>query len=116
MSAHDNLSAPQFIHEETDNEHVITASSGGMAIGQLSWQKNKSHGYGKGEISGVFTNPANRRQGVATGMYNEGAKYSPKPVHSGNRTNAGNSWARSTTGAVPDRPRSVRGERWNGEI
>jgi GNAT superfamily N-acetyltransferase len=69
-------------------------------VGRLEW-----HG-GTGEILKVSVSEDYRRQGVATAMHSLAHKLSnqyglPKPRHSNDRTDMGDSWAMKVGGTVP---------------
>ena len=84
--------------------HKVTAlDSSGQEAGSLYWDKES------GRIRNINTNMAHRGKGVATGMYRFAQKLAaasggsiPSPEHSEERTEAGDAWARSVGGHLPE--------------
>lgn len=106
MPAHEHVNDVQFQYSPLDSggrvqQHRVLALSGDKNIGHLLWT---SQG-----IRNVMVNPEHQRQGVATGMWNEGHRLAgenariPKPKHSPDRTTEGNAWAKSVGGPLPRR-------------
>jgi len=91
---------------ERKPRHVIeTHAQDGSVAGRLNWygttgvihhlevagdEDTGEHGLGNGQD--------HRRKGIATAMWNWGQEMSPKPKHSGDRTEQGKAWARSVGG------------------
>jgi hypothetical protein len=98
-----NLQPLQFAHAETKGSHTLDAYHAGEHVGRLSWHKQSSYDlYDRmaepaGSIDLVITDPAHRREGVASALLGEGRKYTPRPRHSGTRTDAGDAWASATS-------------------
>ncbi len=92
-----NLNSIQFEHTESNTEHSLHAYSGGEHAGELHWRKQSGQKWGRqmqqGEVDELRVEPAYRRQGVGTALWNEGKSYSPAPVHSRVQTLAGSRWA-----------------------
>lgn len=84
--------------------HVVTAtSSEGDEAGKLYWDKES------GRIRHIGTAIGHRGNGVATGMYRYAQSLAaasggsiPSPEHSEERTEAGDAWARSVGGYLPE--------------
>ena len=105
MSASDHLGL-QFSYSPPEmgrNSHMLRASIPGQEheAGSLEW--------GARGIRFVEVARSNRRQGVATALWNEGHRLAenhgriPKPKHSAERTDEGDAWARSVGGRLPRR-------------
>lgn len=78
--------------------HRITATTeSGYPAGQMTWHP-KSHA-----VTGIVVDEEDRRKGLATAMWKMGQDIRPKPVHSADRTKAGEAWARSVGGRLPRR-------------
>ena len=77
--------------------HRIVASQGGQRAGEMTWHP-KTHA-----ITGINVEPGEQRKGLATAMWNMGQDIRPKPVHSADRTRAGEAWAKSVGGRLPRR-------------
>ncbi len=97
-----NLNNMQFHYERYGSEHnVIARDPGGDFVGNMRWSAK--------QVRNVMVNPEHQRQGVATGMWNEGHRLAetnakiPKPKHSPDRTNEGDAWAKSVGGRLPRR-------------
>jgi hypothetical protein len=105
--SHDAINEEQFgdykLRYEKPNmdlpRHLITASKGphDEPVGMMSWHPQKHH------VTGVNVDEEHRRQGLATAMWNMSQSIRPKPVHSADRTNAGDAWAKSVGGRLPRR-------------
>jgi GNAT superfamily N-acetyltransferase len=112
MAASDHLGL-QFQHSEIDYHgdpmHRLTAHLPGQAepVGEMKWFTQPRHDegflqYDAGEISRLRVDDGHRRQGIATGLWNEGQKYDPAPRHSPYRTDEGDAFARKMGGPLPD--------------
>lgn len=78
--------------------HRITATTeSGYPVAQMAWHP-KTHA-----ITGIMVDEDERRKGLGTAMWNMGQKVRPKPVHSADRTRAGEAWAKSVGGRLPRR-------------
>lgn len=83
--------------------HTITASVGGNDIGLLSWHPKS------GRVMEVNVDASYRRQGIASRMWDEAHRAAARstrvvrPMHSDDRTDAGDAWARSVGGTLPRR-------------
>jgi hypothetical protein len=78
--------------------HRITASTeSGYPVAQMTWHP-ETHA-----VTGITVDPEDRRKGIATAMWKMGQEVQPKPVHSADRTKAGDAWARSVGGRLPRR-------------
>lgn len=78
-------------------------------IGKFEWHKKT------GEILNVDVDKAHRRKGVATSMLNAAKNISakkglPPVVHSNDRSDMGDKWAKSTGEELPKRLKLNRGE------
>jgi hypothetical protein len=102
MSAVDHTSI-QFEHEPPEmgrSLHRIKAvhTEHGL-VGMMDWSAKA--------IDTITVHPEHTRQGIATGMWNEGHRLSeqnrriPSPKHSSDRTEVGDAWARSVGGRLP---------------
>lgn len=111
MSAGENLSSDQFhfrLHSSNTQggytTRSVTAHEQGedQEIGHLAWTDYPSGPTIHGEIQAVWTHPAHRRKGVATGMWAAARAYADlhdivAPRHSEERTYAGDVWAHSVS-------------------
>jgi len=108
MSAAGKTNSIQFQHETIHEDmggtvpvHQVTALSEGEPVGSMQWTAR--------ELQGVQVVPQHQRQGIATGLWNEGHRLAeehgriPSPKHSSDRTKAGDAWARSVGGRLPRR-------------
>jgi hypothetical protein len=77
--------------------HRIVASKEGQRAGEMTWHP-KTHA-----VTGINVEEGERRQGLATAMWKMGQNVRPKPVHSADRTTAGEAWAKSVGGRLPRR-------------
>lgn len=78
--------------------HRITATiASGYAVGQMAWHP-KTHA-----VTGITVDESERRKGLGTAMWKMGQEVRPKPVHSADRTTAGEAWAKSVGGRLPRR-------------
>ena len=81
--------------------HHVDAMSGQDRVGRMSWNHRS--------IRNIDVEPQSQRQGVATQMWQHGQSLAadtrsiPKPKHSADRTDQGDSWAKSVGGQVPRR-------------
>jgi GNAT superfamily N-acetyltransferase len=82
--------------------HRLLANQDGSTIGKLSWH------YDTGDINDVYVMEKNRRQGIATNLFQHATHLStqfndvPPPRHSAKRTEAGDSWAKAVGGDIPE--------------
>jgi hypothetical protein len=80
---------------------VIARDTEGSFVGNMRWSAK--------QVRNVMVNESHQRQGIASGMWNEGHRLAsenariPKPKHSPDRTHAGDAWARSVGGPLPRR-------------
>jgi hypothetical protein len=105
MPAEDHLNGVQFEYHppEMGNEshRIIARQENGGYAGHMLWSSK--------QVRNIDVAPAVQRQGVATGMWNEGQRLAaensriPAPKHSTQRTNEGDAWARSVGGRLPRR-------------
>jgi len=78
--------------------HRITATlPSGFPVGSMAWHPKTK------EVTGINVEPGEQRKGLATAMWNMGQDIRPKPVHSADRTRAGEAWAKSVGGRLPRR-------------
>jgi ribosomal protein S18 acetylase RimI-like enzyme len=110
LAAADHLGA-QFDYQGTVDMgerhpwHVMVARAEGQEIGHMHW--NNRH------IGSLEVEPEYRRQGVATGMWQEAQRLAetnknvPAPQHSSDRTNMGTAWAKAVGGRLPRRKRDA---------
>lgn len=85
-------------HETPDSFstlHAIHAKHEGRTVGAMTWKAK--------ELQNVTVDEEHRRRGVATAMWQMGQQARPRPKHSGDRTDAGDSWARKVGGRLPRR-------------
>lgn len=115
MAAADNLQPEQFGKYKirykgvgTPNgpgagSHHVEVRLGRERVGGMRWKAEASKGYEPGEIDDIKVNPAHRRKGLATAMYNYAVAsgIEPAPRHSPARSIAGDAWARTTGGDLP---------------
>jgi GNAT superfamily N-acetyltransferase len=76
-------------------------------LGHLHWSSKR------GEILDVHVVPGARRKGVATALYKAAKDIAaktgvPEPVHSNDRSDQGDAWAKSTGEPLPERMKSIR--------
>jgi hypothetical protein len=82
---------------DTPRHRITAMTESGYPVGQMVWHpKTKA-------ITGITVDPENQREGIATAMWNMGQGIRPKPVHSADRTRAGEAWAKSVGGRLPRR-------------
>lgn len=73
----------------------------GNSVGHMTWFKNS------GVVSELFVGEQNRRQGIATNLWNEAQRLSrqdpsiPAPKHSSFRSRSGDAWAKKVGGELP---------------
>jgi hypothetical protein len=78
--------------------HSITAlNPTGFPVGSIHWHP-ETHA-----ITNVNVRDEEQRKGIATAMWKMGQQIRPKPVHSADRTRAGEAWAKSVGGRLPRR-------------
>ena len=86
--------------------HRVEAIEDGQPVGHLDWHMKTGH------VLKVEVNEEHRRQGVATGLWQQaqtaasGTRSVVKPKHSSERTVEGDAWAKSVGGPVPRRSNS----------
>ena len=89
------------------NQVHFRASEQGDKLGHLEWSGTR------GEILDVHVNKEVRRKGVATAMYKAAKEIalktdSSEPMHSSDRSDQGESWAKSTKEPLPPRMPRIR--------
>ena len=78
--------------------HQVTAHTpDGAQVGSLMWHKDSN------ELGSVRVAEEHQRRGVATAMWNRAIQANPKLTHSAERSHAGDQWAKSVGGELPDR-------------
>lgn len=83
--------------------HNLEAVRDDDVIGRLEWYPKSR------TVKDVFVEEPFRRQGVATGLWNEAHRIAKEtrgvqpPRHSSQRTNAGTAWAKTVGGRLPKR-------------
>lgn len=83
--------------------HTLEAVHDDSVIGNLEWYPKSR------TVKEVFVEEPFRRQGVATGLWNEAHRLAKEtrgvqpPKHSSQRTNEGTAWAKSVGGRLPKR-------------
>jgi ribosomal protein S18 acetylase RimI-like enzyme len=94
----------EFTQGEPDlMHHHVQATHEGKPVGYIEWHHKN------GLVTGVEVTPEYRRRGVATELWNQAHKAAsstrgvPRPRHSSDRTDSGDSWAKSVGGPVPRR-------------
>jgi ribosomal protein S18 acetylase RimI-like enzyme len=117
MAAHENLSNLQFNYSRNTrqpwpDEHEITAVADSGQVGRLLWNDED------GEISHLHVGENARRRGIATSMWDTAHEEAETrgitpPVHSSQRTKAGDAWAKAVGGHVPRLTDDVDG--WSSE-
>ena len=116
-----NLSQMQFEHylAGAQGYHHIDAVLPGesgyekdkLLLGSIRWAPASGRGVrSPGEIVHLRVQPEVRREGIATGLWNEAHKYDPPPRHSSKRTPRGTAWAKSTGAKVPKLTRPLPDE------
>lgn len=109
--AHYSIAIDDGIHRNTTNYglgvHGVTMydnnpDEGGNRIGELTWSAKR------GEILDVHVDPAHRRKGVATALLHAAHKVASMknvlpPVHSNDRSDMGEKWAKAVGGQLPPR-------------
>lgn len=84
-------------HMDYPRHQIIASTSTGYPVGHMNWHP-RTH-----EITGLWVDEGERRQGIATAIWQMGQRASPRPVHSADRTRAGDAWARAVGGRLPRR-------------
>ncbi len=122
MSAREHLSPLQFKYSEDKekNYSMIEAHHPEHGeVGYMSWAKKDTGLHQPGEIANIVVHdPALRRKGVATAIYNNAISegYSPSPLHSQHRTathkgrsdlGGGKKWVDSVGGPAV-KPRKIK--------
>lgn len=99
---HRDLTGLTHTYSDVDGaKHSMTfRNAAGQGVGGISWKQDT------GEITGIMVNPEYRGLKVATHMYEHAKKLSDaaglvSPVHSSDRTDMGNAWAKSVGGPLP---------------
>ena len=81
----------------------VTPAGTTHTVGEMQW-KQKGGKIMRIDVPHIF-----QRQGVATGMYEEGKRLAaehqriPRPAHSADRTTEGQAWAKAVGGRLPRR-------------
>jgi 8-oxo-dGTP pyrophosphatase MutT (NUDIX family)/GNAT superfamily N-acetyltransferase len=83
--------------EDVPRHRIVATTPTGYPVGHLTWHP-ETH-----EITGLNVDATEQRKGLARAMWDLGQKIDPKPVHSADRTKAGEAWARSVGGPRPKR-------------
>lgn len=90
-----------------------------LHVGSLGWETDYSDPERPREVANVFVNKQFRRQGVASKMWDMAQQPHPDPHdrrgplrHSPDRTDAGDAWARSVGGEIPEQTPDVE---WSAE-
>jgi hypothetical protein len=82
---------------DTPRHRILAHTEGGFPVGEMAWHpKTKA-------VTNIQVWPDEQRQGIGTAMWNMGQKIRPKPVHSADRTRAGEAWAKKVGGRLPRR-------------
>ena len=115
MSAQDNLQPKQFKDYvlkvkwadedmmgwgDPEGNHKIIAQHKGGKVGELQWDP------GDKQIQNIEVNPKHQRKGLATAMWDHANSLSHsgmKLQHSPVRSDAGDAWAKSVGGYLPER-------------
>ena len=105
MPAHEHVNGVQFSYGKLDRGgkplHQVVARRDNRVVGTMNWSAK--------EVKVVDVHHSAQRQGIATGMWNEGQRLAaehgriPAPKHSPDRTDAGDAWAKSVGGRLPRR-------------
>lgn len=105
---------PQFkyIFNENHGEHEVMAYDDSGQVGRLLWDDSD------GEISHLYVGENRRREGIATAMWDKAHEIAEEqgvvaPEHSSRRTKAGDEWAHSVGGHVPELTDDIDG--WSRE-
>jgi GNAT superfamily N-acetyltransferase len=99
----------KFLYQLHENTHGLNAiGEDDYSKGWMQWDDKT------GELQHIFTNWDERRQGIATQMWNRAQRLASErgitaPVHSKMRTNDGNAWAKSLGVELPKRTRASYG-------
>ena len=98
----------KFLYQRQGDVHALNAVQGSMSKGWMQWDDQT------GELQHIFTNWDERRQGIATRMWNRAQRLSSErgitaPVHSRLRTDSGDAWAKSMGVKLPRRTRAAYG-------
>jgi len=89
--------------EQYRSHHRIVATMGGQYVGHIEWHPKS------GRVMGVEVAPEHRRKGIATHLWRAAIRQAAdsrsvkKPIHSSDRTDAGDAWARAIGGTLPRR-------------
>ena len=81
---------------EKGGYHAVVAAHEGQVIGHLTW------GPARTKIMQLWVHPQYRRHGVADALYQRSKWIEPGLQHHTDRTGAGDAWARSVSGDVPE--------------
>ena len=89
--------------------HVLQVNKEDEPVAHMQWNPDK------GEIADIHVEEPYRRQGIATSMWNKSQQWSAdkgltSPVHNPKRTEAGDAWAKSVGGSVPEKEHYERNE------
>lgn len=100
MTASEHLSPMQFESFSDARGGAISAMHQGREIGSIDWNTDQD----VSRIGSVDVHRDYRRQGIATDLYHRAGEAAGRPlVHSHERTDAGNAWAHSVGGEIPER-------------
>jgi len=102
MYAQYSLDLPGKMSSDDSYHEVKAYNSEHDNIGHLQWHKST------GEILDVRVEPEHQRKGIATALHSMAHKVAGefnvvKPVHSGDRSDQGEEWAKSIGGPLPKR-------------
>lgn len=114
---HRVLSKPQFVTsivKHPQGSRTFTRTHGGVEMASMSLEPTagrEDEGYhdappGSRAVEGIEVHPDYQGQGHATDMWHMAQKLGLNPVHSVDRTLAGDTWARKMGGHLPPLPTS----------
>jgi hypothetical protein len=100
MTAQDNLSGIQFEHFHSTLGGAVDATHEGRDVGHLDYRPVD----GVNTIGLVTVAENYQHRGIATSMYKQTMEKTGLPLHhAGERTDAGDAWARHAGGPTPHR-------------
>jgi ribosomal protein S18 acetylase RimI-like enzyme len=84
---------------------VVARNEDKDVVGVMHWRKKASGGANAGQVDWVEVDPSFQRMGIGRQMWEhaQAVGVSPSPKHSAERTDKGESWAKSVGGRVPRR-------------
>jgi len=91
----------RYTRDDAHNEHRISLWNSSGTVGYIEWDIDD------GEINKVYVGDSYRRLGIATKMWEMATEWAEEndevvPEHSSSRTKAGDEWAKSIGGKIPD--------------